>query len=566
MDLAFDESLFKKVIAVLVIAIIIVGAIAILRFSGLLGGDSPLGPGQVPGTPGPDTDPGLRGHDLDDQERKVAGPKSYTWTYRGTGMEMELYISNSTYQHFVSSSYGAYEDKPQKMAEYVVTDGDDGTISTIAEWFLATSLTSGYGDSDTVGNVLAFVKSLNYTTDEERRQTGAYPNYPVITLATEEGDSEDHAVLAAAILDKMGYGVSLLYYPASLDRRTIIPEATALGLVHDGTLTGRLYGAVAETPAGRFVYDARNKTALAALPEGCDAGSGWYSGDAVWHNATSSGSLDNVRYYPANQTFVPGTDLRAVDIIVIEDAVWNQPLLVTAAWTVNTTEKGIPRGAYDGMKPYFNGGDGLWQGWTLARDDRLDADTTIAGEQPLGEDPLFSANESLTAALRMPASEFTSPLITWLEPVQEYYADTWYPSGIAWTYDDKWRLHENILDMQDPLLENPEDYSLRGVTEVVAPVPWRVSYTVQKMDEEHTEKDMTPYSDVRFAVYRIEDGSAVFDRTFGWQTIYGANLRKNEAVFGPGEYALAVFVRNCEVHAAIEYHGKPAEKTYCGGI
>ncbi|WP_298670125.1 hypothetical protein [uncultured Methanofollis sp.] len=563
MDLAFDESVFKKVIAILVIAIIIVSALAILRFSGFLGGggDGPLGPGQVPATPGPD------GPDLHGQEKQVAGPKSYNWTYRGTGMEMDLYISNATYQRFVSSPYGVYEDKPQRMAEYVVTDGDDGVVGTIAEWFLATSLASGYGDTDTVGNVLAFVKSLAYTTDEERRQTGAYPNYPVITLATGEGDSEDHAVLAAAILDKMGYGVSLLYYPAKIDRRTIIPEATALGLVSDGTIPGRHYGVVTETRTGRFVYDARNETCLATLPEGRGADAGWYSGDAVWHTATSSGPLDDVRYYPANRTLVSGpVDLPDNVTVVIEDAVWKQPVLVTVAWAVNTTEKGIPRGAYDGMEPYFNGGDGLWTGWTLSRDDRLDADTTIAGEQPLGEDPSFSADRSLTAALRMPVSELSSPPVTWLKPVGEYYADTWYPSGIAWDYDDRWHLHETVLDMQDTLLENPESYSLRGVAGVVAPVPWRVTYTVRKMDSAHSEKEMTPYSDVRFAVYRIEDGAAVFDRTFGWQTVYGADLRKDEAVFGPGEYALAVFVRNCKVDVAIEYHGKPTEKTYAGGI
>jgi hypothetical protein len=561
-DLAFDDSLFKKVIVILVIAILIVGAVATLKFTGLLdgAGDDPIGPGQVPVTSEPDeTDFGVL-------VEQGPGMKSYNWTYRGAQMEMDLYISNAAYQQFVSSSHGTYEDKPQCMAEYVVTAGDEGVVGAIASRFLETSRAAGYGDRDTVGNVLAFVKSIAYTTDEERRQTGAYPNYPVITLVTKEGDSEDHAVLAAAILHKMGYGVSLLYYPAQLDRRTIIPEATALGLIHDGTLTGRLYGAVAEIPAGRFVYDTRNRTALATLPEGCDADSGWYSGDAVWHNATSSGSLDDARYFPANQTFVAGTALPDVDRIVVENAVWNQPLLVTPAWAVNTTEKDIPYGAYDGMEPYFNGGDDLWQGWTLSRDDRHDADTTIAGKQPLGENPPFSANESLSAALRMPTSELTSPLITWLEPVQEYYADTWYPSGIAWTYDDKWRLHENILEMQDTLIENPGDYSLWGVTEVVAPVPWRVTYTVLKMDEYHTEKDLTPYSDVRFAVYRIEDGAAVFDRTFGWQTVYGADLRKNEAVFGAGEYALAVFVRNCEVDVDIEYHGKPAEDTYHGGI
>ena len=68
------------------------------------------------------------------------------------------------------------------------------------------------------------------------------------------------------------------------------------------------------------------------------------------------------------------------------------------------------------------------------------------------------------------------------------------------------------------------------------------------------------------ALYRIGDGVAVFDRTFGWQTIHGAEMRKNEAVFGPGNYAVAVFVRNCEVDVVIEYHGKPAKTPYRGGI
>lgn len=560
MALAFDESLFKKVIAVLVIAIVIVGVVAALRFSG-------IGlPGQEPGPVSPDPylpDPGI---DEEPPEEELTGPKSYTWSYGGTEMTMHLYIPDDTYQRFVSSSYGSHEEKPQRMAEYVVTDGDDGVIGAAADWFLATSRASGFGDSDTVSNVLAFAASLNYTTDEERLAPPDYPNYPVITLATGEGDSEDHAILAAAILDKMGYGVGLLYYPATHDRRTIIPEATALGLVTDGTVFGRLYWTVAEAQAGRFVYYPENGTYTGSLPKGGDPGSGWYSGEAVRYNATSAEILGDMRYYPENRTLIAGTEVPDAHMIVVENAVWNQPIIVSAAWTVNTTEKGVDRSAYDGMDPFFNGGDGLWLGRTLSRDDRLDAGTTIAGKQPLGEAPPFSANGSLTAALRIPVSEPSRPPMTWLESVQDYYTGTWYPAGLSWTYDDKWRLHDNFLAMQDSLLQNPGTYSLQGVTEVVAPVPWRITYTVQNMDQARSEKEMTPYSDVRFALYRIEDGAAVFDRTFGWQTIYGGEMRKNEAVFGPGNYAVAVFVRNCEVDVAIEYHGKPAETIYRGGI
>lgn len=563
MDLAFDESLFRKIIVVLLIAVVAVGVIAALQLSGVFGGGSdapfPAGPGSDPG-PGPD-EPGL-----EKEKEEVAGWKSYAWSYKENGMTMDLYIPDATHQRFVSASYGTYEDKPQRMAEYVVTDGDDGIIGTVADWFLGTSLALGYGDGETVGNVLAFVESLDYTTDGERLTTPAYPNYPVITLAEQGGDSEDHTILAAAILKEMGYGVGLLYYPATHDRRTIVPEATALALITDGTVPGRLYWTVAEAPAGRFVFYPENGTYTGTPPEGGDAASGWYSGSAVWNNATASGTFEDMRYYPANRTLVAGPGVPDINVIVVEDAVWSQPVIVSAAWAVNTPEKGVPRSAYDGMDPFFNGGDGLWLGHVLSRDDRFDADTTVAGDQPLGEAPPFSANTSLTAALRIPVSGPSPPPTTWLESVQDYYASTWYPSGLSWTYDDRWKLHENFLTMQDPLLRNPEAYALWGVTEVVAPVPWRITYTVLNMDEARSDKEMTPYSDVRFALYRIEDGAAVFDRAFGWQTVYGAEMRKSEAVFGPGDYAVAVFVRNCKVDVAIEYHGKPSETIYRGGI
>jgi len=119
--------------------------------------------------------------------------------------------------------------------------------------------------------------------------------------------------------------------------------------------------------------------------------------------------------------------------------------------------------------------------------------------------------------------------------------------------------------MRDPLLENPGAYSSQGFAEIIAPVPWRITYTIQNAGSGGS-KGMTPYSDARFALYRIEDDVAVLDRIFGWQTVYGAESRKNEAVFGPGEYALAVFVRNCAVDVVIEYHGRPPGNGYPGGI
>ena len=288
----------------------------------------------------------------------------------------------------------------------------------------------------------------------------------------------------------MGYGVGLLYYPPTHDRRTIIPEATALALITDGTVPGRLYWTVAEAPAGRLVYHPGNATSSVTPPEGADLTSGWYSGEAVWHNATSSGHVSDLCYYPANQTFVTGATPADAHTIVVEDAVWNQPVIVKAAWTVDTAEKGVPRSAYDGQDPFFNGGDGLWLGRPLSRDDRLDVDITIAGRQPLDEAPPFLANESLTAALRIPVSEPSPPLMTWLESVANYYTSTWYPAGVSWSYNDRWRLHENILEMHDPLLENPGPTRSR-VSPRSSPRSLADHVTIQEMDSDNS-KEMTP--------------------------------------------------------------------------
>ena len=76
MDLTFDESLFNKIIVVLVIAIVIVGAVAALRFSVFsVGGDVPAG--RVPAAVGTLL--------ADEPKEVVAGLRSYNWSCRGAG-------------------------------------------------------------------------------------------------------------------------------------------------------------------------------------------------------------------------------------------------------------------------------------------------------------------------------------------------------------------------------------------------------------------------------------------------------------------------------------------------
>jgi hypothetical protein len=560
-DLTFDESFFNAVIIALVIGIVIIGALAGLKLTGVLDGGEKI---TVPVPEGGDS------HAFPDEEtehsRPVAGQKTYSWDYLGENMTMHMYISNTTYQDFV------HRPHPADTADtYVVADGDGGTIETVSTWFLEKSRDRGWGDYETVSNVLAFAGNITYTTGQKNAR------YPVETLIEEKGDSTDHAVLAAAVLHSMGYGVSLLHYPPAYDRGTIIPEATALGIVCDDSVPGRRYQVEATVPAGRLVYHPVGGTVTVCTPPTASASEdGWYAGKAVWSaRGNLTGSLGEARYYPANRGFVttltPDTsaDYREKSgeeiVYTIEDAVWTVPLTVSAAWTVDTEKMGTPRSAYDGQVPVFIGGEGLWCGRTLTRDAGITDDLTAAARMPLGETASFTADESVTDLLRIPTPDRSGPAPDngWPEGVDDYSASRWVPSGVQWTHDASWKLFDHALDACD----DPALYDPWGGAHVKSPSAWRIAYRVREMDETH-QKKMTPYSDVRFAVYRVDEetGQASLDRTFGWQSRWGAEEEGHEAVFGPGTYEIAVFVRNCNVDVEVQYSQKADAQPYGGRI
>jgi len=62
-----------------------------------------------------------------------------------------------------------------------------------------------------VSFVAAFIQSLHYTADSVTTPPDDYPLYPLETLFQRGGDCEDTTILAAALLDSMGYDVALLY-------------------------------------------------------------------------------------------------------------------------------------------------------------------------------------------------------------------------------------------------------------------------------------------------------------------------------------------------------------------
>jgi len=73
----------------------------------------------------------------------------------------------------------------------------------------------GYCSYDQAANVLAFVQQcIVYTKDlSPEGEEIEYPKYPIESLVEETGDCEDHAILAAAVLKRMGFDVALLFCP-----------------------------------------------------------------------------------------------------------------------------------------------------------------------------------------------------------------------------------------------------------------------------------------------------------------------------------------------------------------
>lgn len=565
MDLVFDESFFTKIIVILLIAIAITGALAIIVFSGIFNGkdETPVHSEPVKGGDDPYQIPQQQG-----DSEVVAGLKSYSWSYNEIEMKMEIYIPEETYNTFHISSYGSGDETPSRLGEYIICDGDAGVIKSISDWFIQTSLSSGFGDTETIENVLAFAGHLEYTIPGERVENNGPLRYPVVTLAKEEGDSTDKAILAAAILDTMGYGVSLLHYPATYDRRSIIPQATALGLVTDATYPDIRYHAIAEIPAGRFAYFPGNETTVITQPKGTDADAGWFGGEAIARQGTDITIIGEIWYYPGNQTLRSEEEIPYASEIVIEDARWYQQVSVSPAWVVDTEEKGVAIGAYGDITPLFIADGGIWTGKTVSRDDRMNMNTTIAGKTLLDNEQPFHADEKLAEVLRIPVAGINP--IPWqrdhVESIEEYYGNAWYPSGISWRFDDFWKLHEKFLSLEDTHRIPLGSYALHGTTEVASPVPWRITYAIWGMDKDQSEKEMTPYSDLRIVVYRIIDGNAVYERAFGWQTLYSGAQRESSAPFSPGNYAVAIFVRNCKADASIEYYGKYPQRFYQGGI
>jgi hypothetical protein len=87
---------------------------------------------------------------------------------------------------------------------------DDAYLIELAHMINETAHDASFTERETINYVIAFVQSLPYAADNVSAPGNDYPKYPIETLFERGGDCEDTSILAAALLNQMGYDVALL--------------------------------------------------------------------------------------------------------------------------------------------------------------------------------------------------------------------------------------------------------------------------------------------------------------------------------------------------------------------
>lgn len=151
---------------------------------------------------------------------------NYSWDYNDVQWSFSVGVPEAVYDYF----RGRTHDNDDLM-HFVLSEHHRDCIREIVKSFRTGGEEWGLSDMDNLFNVVAFVQSLQYVSDEASKGEEDYVRYPIETLMDGVGDCEDVVILAASILHEMGYGVLLLS----------LPEHLALAIKYDPKYRGTYY-------------------------------------------------------------------------------------------------------------------------------------------------------------------------------------------------------------------------------------------------------------------------------------------------------------------------------------
>ena len=221
--ITLNKNTFTILLGIMVALIVVMVGILIVHFAapGLIAGISGLfGGGDEPV--------------IEEEEEGPWGEKVYSWTYQGTKYQTELSISKEAYKN-ANNPVGGYD-----LGLYIVDD-DERTVRHLTSNLERIAKEHSLSDRETVDFVVSFVQGLTYAPDKTSGHAANYPRTPTVTLAEQTGDSKDLSILAALILDDMGYSAAVLNYPANNFGGTYVPGAAAIAVPGDSTVNGPVY-------------------------------------------------------------------------------------------------------------------------------------------------------------------------------------------------------------------------------------------------------------------------------------------------------------------------------------
>lgn len=131
----------------------------------------------------------------------------YEWDYEFSTWFWDLPVPMSLYVE--------YWERPRPSLWndwiYMAKDPDDDYyIDQMVQEINEAAIEKRFSEIEKVNFVIAFVQSLPYTEDDVTTPWNEYPRYPIESLFDRGGDCEDTSILAAALLDRLGYDVALL--------------------------------------------------------------------------------------------------------------------------------------------------------------------------------------------------------------------------------------------------------------------------------------------------------------------------------------------------------------------
>lgn len=128
--------------------------------------------------------------------------RTYVWSYRGETWSFTYDFPASSYQLQKSLTrtldYTAYD-------VYVNDPREDAVLQDFVAKLEASAM--GLTIWERLNLVIALVQSIPYV-----EESCEYPRYPIEMLVDQQGDCEDSAILTAALVRHMGFGVVLLAF------------------------------------------------------------------------------------------------------------------------------------------------------------------------------------------------------------------------------------------------------------------------------------------------------------------------------------------------------------------